>query len=144
MELIAALVATLAAGLFAGAAVFVTFVEHPARMSCGPALALAEFRPSYTRASIMQALLAIIGTGAGIGRWAVAGGRGWLACALLLGLVVPFTLLVIFPTNHRLFDDSLDEAFVQTLLVRWGWLHAVRSVLGVVAFAGFALLLAKG
>jgi hypothetical protein len=143
MELIPALVATVAAGIFAGAAVYVTFVEHPARMSCGPALALAEFRPSYTRGSIMQALLAIVGTGAGIDRWAVGGGRGWLLCALLLGLVIPFTLLVIFPTNHRLFDDSLDEAFVQTLLTQWGRLHVVRSLLGVGAFAGFAILLAR-
>src|SRR5712671_510713 len=137
MQLIAALVATVAAGIFAGAAVYVTFVEHPARVSCGPALALAEFRPSYTRASIMQALLAIVGTGAGIGRWAVGGGSGWLVCALLLGAVVPFTLLVILPTNHQLFDDSLDEALVQTLLERWGRLHAVRSALGVAAFVGF-------
>jgi len=143
MERIAALVATLAAGIFAGAAVYITLVEHPARMSNGPALALAEFRPSYRRASVMQALLALVGTGAGIERWVVGGERGWLVCALLLGAVVPFTFLVIFPTNHRLFDDSLDEAFVQTLLVRWGWLHAVRSLLGMVAFAGFAILLAR-
>src|SRR5438477_5971848 len=42
-------------GLFAGAALYVNLVEHPARMSCGIAVALAEFRPSYKRATIMQA-----------------------------------------------------------------------------------------
>ena len=28
-------IATLSAGLFAGAATYITFVEHPARMQCG-------------------------------------------------------------------------------------------------------------
>jgi hypothetical protein len=42
----AELVALLATGLFAGAAVYVTFVEHPARVEGGAALALAQFRPS--------------------------------------------------------------------------------------------------
>src|SRR5947208_6620542 len=51
MALIAALLATLAAGLFTGAAVYIIFVEHPARVSCGSALAVTEFGPSYTRAS---------------------------------------------------------------------------------------------
>jgi hypothetical protein len=40
------LVALLSSGLFAGAALYVSLVEHPARIACGPALALAEFRPS--------------------------------------------------------------------------------------------------
>jgi hypothetical protein len=48
-------------GLFAGAAAYVTFVEHPARLSCGTAAAIAEFRPSYRRGSVMQASLATLG-----------------------------------------------------------------------------------
>ena len=35
MALIAALLATVAAGLFTGAAVYITFVEHPAREAGG-------------------------------------------------------------------------------------------------------------
>lgn len=35
----------LATGLFAGAAVYVSLVEHPARVAGGTALAVAEFRP---------------------------------------------------------------------------------------------------
>ena len=74
MALIAALLATLAAGLFTGAAVYITFVEHPARVSCGSALAVTEFGPSYKRATVMQASLALVGASAGIGRWAMGGG----------------------------------------------------------------------
>jgi hypothetical protein len=146
VSLAAALLATLVAGLFTGAAVYITFVEHPARVSCGPALAVTEFGPSYKRATVMQASLALIGAGAGIGRWGVGGGLGWLVGAVMLGAIVPFTLLVILPTNNRLLDTSLDKTSpeAEELLARWGRLHAVRSALGLVAFGSFLILLAKG
>ena len=35
--------AILASGLFAGAALYITFVEHPARMQCGTTLAITQF-----------------------------------------------------------------------------------------------------
>jgi hypothetical protein len=144
--LILAVLATLSAGLFAGAAVYVTLVEHPARVSCGVELAVTEFRPSYKRATVMQASLALVGTIAGIGRWGVGGGLGWLVAAGLLGAVVPFTLFVILPTNDRLLDDSLDKTSpdVESLLARWGRLHAMRSVLSLLAFVVFLVLLANG
>ena len=58
MEAALQLLATLSAGLLAGAAIYVTFVEHPARMQCGTDLAVTEFGPSYKRATMMQAPLA--------------------------------------------------------------------------------------
>jgi anthrone oxygenase-like protein len=109
MDLITALVATMAAGVFTGAAVYITSVEHPARVSCGSVLAVTEFGPSYKRAAVMQASLAIIGASAGIARWATGAGIGWVVGGVALGAVVPFTLVVILPTNHRLLDPSLDK-----------------------------------
>jgi uncharacterized membrane protein len=146
MTVTAALLATLAAGLFTGAAAYITFVEHPARVSCGSALAVTEFAPSYKRATVMQASLALIGASAGIARWGTGGGLGWLVSGVMLGAVVPFTLIAILPTNHRLLDASLDKAspVAEALLARWGRLHAVRSALSLVAFASFLVLLAKG
>src|SRR3989454_12790194 len=102
MALIAALFATMAAGLFTGAAVYITFVEHPARVSCGSVLAVTEFGPSYKRATVMQASLALIGASAGIVRWGAGGGLGWLVAGVGLGAVVPFTLGVLLPPNPRL------------------------------------------
>jgi hypothetical protein len=52
--------AILCSGLFAGAAFYVSFVEHPARMLCGTTLAITQFAPSYKRATIMQAALAAL------------------------------------------------------------------------------------
>ena len=125
---------------------YITFVEHPARVSCGSELAVTEFGPSYKRAAVMQALLALIGASAGIARWAAGGGLGWLVSSVVLGAVVPFTLVVLLPTNHRLLDASLDKGSpeAEALLARWGRLHAVRSALSFVAFASFLILLVKG
>jgi hypothetical protein len=142
---IAALVATASAGLFAGAAIYVSAVEHPARLSCGTALALREFAPSYRRGAVMQASLAVVGLLASIAAWWQAGRAELLIGGLLLGSVVPFTLVVIFPTNHRLLAPDLDpdSAESRALLERWGTLHAVRSVLGTLAFATLLVSLVR-
>ncbi len=138
-----ALIATLSAGLFTGAAVYITFVEHPARMECGSALAVREFAPSYRRAAVMQAALAAVGFLSAGAAWLAGMGASWLTAGVLLGAVIPFTLVVIFPTNKRLLDPSLDagsQAAVE-LLTRWGRLHAVRSALSLTALVVMLLAL---
>lgn len=132
-------VATACAGTFFGAAIYINVAEHPARMSCGPELAVREFAPSYARASVMQGGLA--GLGCLIGLLAAWSLRDVVVAtaAVLLGLVVPFTVVVIFPTNKQLLAPSLDPKSVTAgqLLARWNRLHAVRSVLSGIAFALF-------
>jgi hypothetical protein len=128
--------AILASGLFAGAALYITFVEHPARMQCSTTVALTQFAPSYKRATIMQASLAVLGTLVAIAAWLQGAPAPWLIAGLLLGAVIPFTLIVILPTNKRLLDPSLDKDSeqAQQLLWRWGRLHTVRSALSLVSF----------
>jgi Domain of unknown function (DUF1772) len=130
------LIATLCAGLFAGAAVYITLVEHPARLECGTQLAATEFGPSYRRASAMQASLAAIGLIAAVADWVRGDDLLVLIGGLILGAVIPLTLLVIRPTNARLLDPGLDRSSPEAalLLARWGRLHALRSVAGALAF----------
>ncbi len=134
--MVAELLATACAGLFAGAAIYISLVEHPARLECGSALALREFGPSYRRAAVMQALLAFVGFAAGTAAWLRGASPWWLVGGLFLGAVIPFTLVVIFPTNERLLDPTLDPtgAEADALLRRWGRLHGVRSLSSLVAF----------
>lgn len=61
MREIAEFVAVLSCSLFAGAAIYINLVEHPARMECGVEIAATEFPPSYRRAMVMQATLAAVG-----------------------------------------------------------------------------------
>lgn len=104
------LIATLCTGLFAGAAIYINLVEHPARLECGTAAAVKQWRPSYARATVMQASLAIVGLLAALGAWIQGRGAPVLVAGLLLGIVVPFTLVVIFPTNKQLLEPTLDDA----------------------------------
>jgi len=136
------LAATLAAGLFAGASVYINLVEHPARVQCGTELAVTEFGPSYHRATIMQASLAVIGLIAGLGAWISGSGVWWLIGGVTLGAVMPFTFLVIFPTNQKLLDPALDRRsqHASNLLAAWARVHTVRSVLGCGAFVLFVCL----
>ena len=142
MRQIAEFVAVLACSLFTGAAVYISFVEHPARMECGVDIAAAEFPPSYRRASVMQRILAAVGLLSSIAAWLAGSTFWWAIAGVLLGSVIPFTLIVILPTNKQLLNPALDRRSVQTdqLLARWGTLHAVRSVLSGVALLLFLYL----
>jgi|SRR6516165_4426938 hypothetical protein len=137
MRHIAEFIAVIACSLFAGAAIYISLVEHPARMECGVEIAAAEFPPSYRRATIMQASLAGLGLVSSIVAWLAGATFWWLVAGALLGSVIPFTLLVILPTNKQLISHDLNRPPEQTklLLTRWGMLHAVRS-----AFSGLALV----
>lgn len=132
-------VATLAATLFTGAAIYINLAEHPARMECGIELAATVFGPSYRRAAVMQALLALAATTGGIGAWFLNAGLAWLVGAMLIFIVIPFTLIAIRPVNNRLLDPNLVRASesARRLLQRWGNLHAVRSALGLAASIAF-------
>jgi hypothetical protein len=128
-------IAVLATALFAGAAIYINLVEHPARMSCSTELAATVWAPSYQRATVMQASLAIIATLAGLASWILGAGLPWLAGALLIFAVVPVTFAIIMPTNKLLLTPGRDLRSAETreLLVKWGRLHAIRSVLAMLA-----------
>ena len=88
------LIATLTAGLFAGAALYINLVEHPARMTLDTKSAATEWATSYSRATRMQAPLALLSLFAGLASWWLSGRIGWAVAALLIGAVVPFTFIV--------------------------------------------------
>ena len=131
--------ATLTTAVFAGASLYITLVEHPARMECGTAIAAAEFRPSYRRATIMQASLAVCAFLTAAAAWWLTSRRIWLVGGILIGAVVPFTLIMILPTNKKLLDPAVDKASDTTrrLLTTWGRLHAVRTGLSLLALIVF-------
>jgi hypothetical protein len=135
MRQIAEFVDVLACGLFAGAAVYVSLVEHPARMECGVEIAAAEFPPSYRRGTIMQVTLAAVCLLSSIAAWLAGATFWWVVAGVLQVSVIPFTLIVILPTNKQLLSPTLDKRSAQTgqLLARWGSLHAVRSALSALA-----------
>lgn len=127
--------AVLACTLFTGASIYINLVEHPARLSCGTEIAATQWAPSYKRATVMQVTLAVVATLAGFTRGLQGGGAVWFWAAVLIFAVIPFTAVVILPTNNRLLAPGRDKASAETraLLEKWGRLHAVRSGMSLAA-----------
>jgi uncharacterized membrane protein len=138
------IIATLAAGLFAGAAIYIDLAEQPARKQIDTSAALTEWRPSYKRAAVVQPLLAAVGFLSAVAAWLMGGSVWWLVGGVLLVAVIPYTLIVVFPTNNKLLDPATVDKnpdLARRLLIRWGRLHTVRSVMSLAAFLAFMLLL---
>ena len=76
-----ALFALVAATLFAGAALYISLVEHPARMKLDDRSALAQWKPSYGAATPLQAGLALLSLILGLWAWWKAGDDGLLVAA---------------------------------------------------------------
>lgn len=138
------LLALVTAALFAGAAFYINFAEHPARMKLPVAAALTQWKPSYKRGFIMQSALAIAGFLLGMAAWWSSGDWRWIAGAVAMIANWPFTLIVIMPVNHVLGATNPAAANDQTLrlMKRWNALHAGRTALGFTAVAIFLWALA--
>lgn len=133
------LAALILAAWFAGAAFYINYAEHPARMLLPVAQARDQWEPAYKRGYAMQATLAVLSGIAGLivwWRWGIA----WqLAGSVLMLANWPWTLLVIKPVNRKLIANSADDEAVRGLLSRWSKLHAVRTAMGLAATFCFAI-----
>lgn len=131
--MIAGQLALITAALFTGAAIYVSAVEHPARMTLEPRAMLTEWKPAYKRGFAMQASLAFIGFVLGAWAYWETSSWLWLAGALTLLANWPYTLLVILPTNNKLLATPIEAANADTraLILKWAHLHAVRTGLGI-------------
>jgi hypothetical protein len=140
IQVVFGLIALVVATLFAGAALYITLVEHPARMGLENGPLLAQWQPSYRRALPIQAGLAMLGGAAGLVAWYFLREWQWMVGSLILLANWPFTMLVIMPTNKRLMTMQPQHAGAESraLLRRWGSLHGVRSALGSAASLLFA------
>lgn len=133
------------ATLFAGAALYISLVEHPARLGLADGPLLAQWQPSYKRALPIQSGVAVAGGAAGLIVGYLSTDWRWFAGSILLLSNWPFTLFVIMPVNERLMAMQVSEAGAGTraMLVQWGKLHNVRSALGAATVLLFAWALAN-
>lgn len=132
-----------AAALFTGAAFYINFAEHPARLALDDGPLLAQWKPAYNRGYAMQATLAITAFILGGLAWWLTGKLAFLAGAVLMIANWPWTMVGIRPTNTKLMMTGLGEAGAETraLLIKWNSVHAVRTALGGLAVVIFLIAL---
>ena len=135
-----AIVALTSAALFTGAAGYISLVEHPARPLLSDEPLVAQWQPSYAKALPIQSGLAILGGICGLAAWYLSGQWLWIAGGIAILANWPFTLVAIMPTNKRIQAVVPKHAGSETraLLVAWGRLHDVRSLLGLTSTLLFA------
>ena len=138
------LLALITAALFAGAAIYINFAEQPARLKLDDRAVLAQWLPAYLRGTLMQAPLAVASAALGGWTWWEKGGWFVLLGAVLMLTNLPWTFVVIMPVNRKLgaIGPEGDAALIRPLIKRWGYLHAVRSLLGICAVLAYYWALA--
>ncbi len=127
--------ALICAAVFSGAAIYVSAAEQPARLKLGSEALLTQWKASYKRGFAMQAPLALLGFLFGLSGWYWTDRNGFLVGAVLLIANWPWTLLAIMPTNNKLMRMEPQEHSpeARALIEKWGTLHGVRILLGVLA-----------
>jgi hypothetical protein len=129
------LVAKLSTSIFAANSLFTNTVQHPARMTQPTAYAITEYRSTFTRIGIQQASLSLIGLASGLVAYYYEPDNLLLVPTLMLGAMIPYTILFIAPTNSKLNDPNLDKDSprAKELLQRWIVAHTFRTLITVTA-----------
>jgi len=129
----------IAAALFAGAAIYISVVEQPARLRLGYQALLTQWKSAYKRGLLMQGPLALVGAILGwLASWQTKD-RLWLVGAVVLVVNWPFTLFVVRPVNKQLkrIHSAGAGPESRSLIEKWGRLHAIRTALGLAATLAF-------
>jgi len=95
-------IAIMCSALFVGATLYVSIIEHPARMSAGISVALQDFKPSYRRGAVLQVSMAVIAFVCSFALLLFTSQWTWFLGGGMTGLMLPFTLIFIMPTKSNL------------------------------------------
>eukprot|EP00794_Sanderia_malayensis_P000423 gene423-1059_t len=137
---------TVTSGIFAGGALYINLVEHPARMEAPDmAAAVTMWKPSFVRAASIWSKFAMTSSISSFAAYFLTKGEakeniGWLATGGLMISIPILTGLIIIPINNQLLetDNCIKEKgdeWIEEHLNAWNRRHSYRTMLGLGAFA---------
>jgi len=133
--MLAGQLALIAAGLFTGAALYVSACEQPARLHLEDDALPTQWKPAYKRGTPCRRRWRSLAHCSASSRGGKHSDWRWLVGGAVILANWPFTFLVIMPTNNALLalDRTGGGPRSRDLIEKWGRLHAGRTALGVAA-----------
>lgn len=133
-------VALFCGALFAGAATYVTLVEHPAMDEGGAGLADSYILASHPRPAVFQASFGVAGALAAMLAGFCGADPWWAGGAAVLGTGVVLHVTRVLPLARQVADlDRSDVKGAQALVLRMARLHALVALAGLAALCVFIL-----
>ena len=132
--MIPGLIALAFAAAFAGAAVYVNWVEQPARLALDDSALLSEWGPSDRRGVALIAALALVSAALGLYAWQSSGDARWGIGAAFVILTWPYAFFIMAPLNNQILTlQPRDVGAARALVRQWGLLEWGQTAIGVVA-----------
>ena len=127
------------AAAFAGAAIYVNWVEQPARLALDDEEALlSEWAPSDSRGVALLGAFALAAALAGFITWFESDDVRWVFGALIIISTWPYAFFVMSPLNNQILSlRGRDIAAAKALIRTWGFVESGFAAIGVLAVAMF-------
>jgi len=132
----AGLIALAFAAAFAGAAVYVNWVEQPARLALDDQALLSEWGPSDRRGVALLAGFALASAISGFIAYFEMEDVRWAFGALIIISSWPFAFFVMAPLNNQILSlKGGDVAAARALVRQWGFIESGFAAIGIIAVA---------
>lgn len=126
-----------------GIALTASIVVHPILVKAKKVTAIEVFKPFFDKTHILVLYMSIIVSLLALAVSIISGNWWWFGISLIMHLNGPYTVFFMMPLNRRLMDEKVNPDSEQTSddIIKWGKLHAVRTVLNGLIFIGLIILL---
>ncbi len=140
--MIAGLIALIFAAAFAGAAIYVNWVEQPARLALDDEALLSEWGPSDSRGVALLSAFALAAAVAGFIAYFETEDVRYVFGALIAISSWPYAFFVMAPLNNQILAlRGRDVAAARALVRQWGFVELGFAAIGVLAVAMFLWIL---
>ncbi len=126
------------AAAFAGAGIYVSWVEQPARLALDEEALLSEWGPSDSRGVALLLFFALVAAIFGLIAFSAMQDLRFVYGALICAASWPYAFFVMAPLNNQILSlKGRDVAAARVLIRQWGLIEMGFAALGVAAVATF-------